>query len=400
MDYLKELVNKGILECIVSGENSANTTNSKKMLSRELALTFAESEIEVIEETYACLKETPMQIVEKICEEVIGQEEVIKKVVYSAYYNQFANMVEEIGFPWIKHSNIFLIGPTGCGKTSIVNALEKYFKVPVAKYSMDAVTSAGWVGRDVEDVLIRLYEKAKRDIYVAERGIIYLDEFDKKVNNESTSGRDVNGKAVQQELLKILEPSQVDLTLPDKTSVTFDTSKLTVILGGACVGLDDVRKKRLATKKSIGFFSDKEDETKIEMSHDYIPQDLIDYGFIPEIVGRTLAIAELRKLDKDDLIKIMLEGKNSPYRVRMNMLANYLNVDMYVHKEFLLKIAEHLVETGTGARALEAKIEAVFYEIFTYVFEHKGAPGICDIYKDGSYVLMYDDVTYYGEIEI
>lgn len=393
------IVKLGLFD-IVRGVNTdiESASNNKIITPAEAAIVLAEDELKKLMEEYECLDLTPAQISEYIEEEVIGQTEAVRKVVHVAYYNQMANLMHELGMDAPKRSNLLLIGPTGCGKTSCINALKKYFKVPIAKYSADSITSAGYIGNKVEDILIRLFEESGRNLSLAERGIIYIDEFDKKAEQATNSGKDINGRAVQEELLKILEPNRIDLVLSDKTRVPFDTSRLTVILGGAFVGLDEIRRKRLC-KNSVGFKTNAHELSEEElMAAGYIPEDLIKFGFIPEIVGRIFMFAELRALKPEDIIKIMFEGKNSPYIEKSRFLANVLNVEQMISKKFLEKVAENLINTKTYARDLEAKMTMIFYPLIQIAFEHRNEYGICHIYEDGDYSIEYDTVTYYGEV--
>ncbi len=393
---------KGIFDLITgyANNNDASSKNSKKMNAQEAAIAFLSDELEGLFSRYECLNSSPSDIAQKMCEEVIGQDEVIEKIVHVAYFNQLINLAEDLGYSDLpKRNNIILVGDTGMGKTCSINALANHFKMPLAKYSVDSITSAGYIGNKVEDVLIRLFEIANRDLWLAERGIIYLDEFDKKREQETSAGKDINGKAVQEEILKLLEPSQIDIVLPDRTKVPFKTDKLTIILGGAFVGLDDIRRKRLC-KKTLGFASNNDELTDDEIrAKGYIPQDFIDFGYIPECIGRINIIAELRKLDKDDVLRIIYQGKNSPYIKQTRFIANFLNVDMYISKKFIENVADEVLEAGTGVRSLESRMINIFYPIRQDAFEHRGEDGMCEIYDDGSYMLLYDDMTYYGMVE-
>lgn len=390
------ILKKGIKDSVLDKTQNSGDSSSKQMTAEEVARIFEQDEVEALKQEYACLDETPAEIETKINEEVIGQEDVISKIVHVAYYNQMANFIEDCGYEAPKRINMILIGPTGCGKTSSINALKKYFKVPVAKYSSDSITSAGYIGNKVEDILIRLFEESKRNLALAERGIIFIDEIDKKVEQISSAGKDINGKAVQEELLKILEPNVIDLVLQDKSKVHFSTERLTVILGGAFVGLDKCKTKRLR-ESGIGFKASGKQKTSKEIEEsEYISEDIIEYGFIPEFVGRLVMIGEFRKLNSSDILKIIMEGKNSPYIEKTRFLADHLNVEQQISKKFLEKIAEELAEGKTGARALESKMTDLFYPIIQDAFEHKGEYGMCFIDEDGHYELMYDDITYYG----
>ncbi len=394
-------VRMGFFELITGFVNSnTSSENPKNMTAEEAAIAFLTDELESLFERYECLNSSPREIVQKMNEEVIGQDEVIEKIVHVAYFNQLINLAEDLGYSDLpKRNNIILVGDTGMGKTCSINALAKHFKMPLAKYSVDSITSAGYIGNKIEDVLIRLFETANRDLWLAERGIIYLDEFDKKREQETSAGKDINGKAVQEEVLKLLEPSQIDIVLPDKTKVPFKTDKLTVILGGAFVGLDDIRRRRLC-KKTLGFATSADALTEEEIrAKGYIPQDFIDFGYIPECIGRINIIAELRKLDKDDVLKIIYHGKNSPYVKQTKFIANFLNLDMHISKKFIESVANEVLDTGTGVRSLESRMINLFYPIRQHAFENRGDEGICKIYDDGSYALVYSNITYYGTVE-
>ena len=380
----------------VSKNNASSVQEdfSKRIKPNELRRLFNEDELIFLLSEYTIIDSTPQEIVDELRNIVIGQDDALKKLVHVVYYNQMANLLEDMGFNSPKRMNIMLIGPSGCGKTSAVNALKDFVDVPIARYTADSITSAGYVGNDVEDILIRLYNEAKGNLALAERGIICIDEIDKKVMRESR-GKDINGEAVQQELLKVLESNQIDLTLPNKQVITFDTSRLTVILSGAFVGLDKIRSKRL-TKKSLGFSTEQSNVT-IEQSQDYIANDIIEYGFIPEFVGRVVMISEFKKLTTDDIMDIILYGENSPYREKVRFIADCLNIELMISKDFLRSIAEKLANSDTGARALESEMANIFYPIISYGMEHRQDYGICEITASGAYILTYDDVTYIGD---
>lgn len=394
------IIKKGVIEAVTPSkmiEGNDGGRSSKQMSAEEVAMIFMESEIEQLKKQYKCLNTTPRALANKINEEVIGQEDAVLKTAFVVYLNQKINLLEELGENAPKRINLLLVGPTGSGKSAIYHALKKNFDVPMIKYSSDSITSAGYIGNKVEHILLRLYEEAKRDLATAERGIIFIDEIDKKkVQLAHDGGRDINGKAVQEELLKILEPNYIDLTLPNKGMISFNTSRLTVILAGAHVGLDEIKKKRL-NKKNLGFINKNEEMTDEEiMNSPYINEDFIEFGYIPEFIGRIKMIATLKKLSKEDILKIIYHGKNSTYIENTRFLANILNVEQLISKSYIERIAEELEKSKTGVRELESIMTKMFYPIIQEVMEHNGEYGICTIDDEGHYELEYDDVTYFG----
>ena len=399
MNNRSAIIKQGIMEAFSDYSKMDNRENidSKQMTAQEVASVFAEDEIEMLMRNYTLLQSTPRDLECKINEEVIGQEEAVSLIAYAVYYNQKVNLIEEVEGEYFKRLNVMLVGPTGCGKGSIYEALKENVDVPVVKYTSDSITSAGYIGNKVENILLRLFMEAKEDLPRAERGIIFIDEIDKKRTIPARDGgKDINGLAVQEELLKILEPNIVDVTLPSKKVIQFDTSRLTVILMGAFVDLEDIKKKRLI-KKNMGFRSRGEELSDEEIQKsEFLPEDFIEYGFIPEFVGRTLMIGVLRKLNKEDIMKLILCGKKSPYVKNTSLLANYYNVDQQISIKFLEKIAEELAEAETGVRALESRITKLFRPIIEAAMEHPNEYGICFIDEDGYFSLEYDYCSYYG----
>ena len=393
------IIRKGIRDAVIQGLDSATEIREgeKRMSAKEAAIAFERQEIEVLAKDYACLKRTPKEWEEKINQDVIGQEKAVSQVVYVVYYNQMANLMEELGERHYKRINLLLMGPTGCGKTSIYNALKKYFSLPIAKYCADSITSAGYVGNKVEHILLRLLQEAGGDLHRAERGIIFIDEIDKKrTQSASDDGRDINGTAVQEEMLKILEPNVIDVTLPNKSVVQFDTSRLTVKLSGAFVGIEKIKRERLV-KTTVGFKDAKSTMSEEEIAHSrYVANDFIKFGYIPEFIGRVQVIVELRKLDAKDILRIIFHGKNSPFLERSSFLSEVCNVEQQIRKKFMEQLAEELANSDTGARALEGRMEEMFEPIIQNALEHYGELGICIVDDDGEYELIYDDVIYYG----
>lgn len=394
------ILKNGIIQMVTNNKKpleSRSDATSKRMEEWEVAVAFAEEEIEKLSKEYALLSYVPSDIKNAINETVIGQEDAVSKVVHVIYSNIEANLLEEVGEDKLDHTNLLLVGPSGCGKNTLFWAIKEILNFPVINYNADTFTSTGWVGGNVENVLIALLKEAKYDLALAERGVIFINEIDKK-RKQSSYGqeRDINGQAVQEELLKLLEPNFVDITLPDKSIISFDTSRLTIIMMGAFVGLDKIKKKRL--NKTLLGFKDRLSEISEEdiEKEPYLPEDFIKYGFIPEFVGRALMIEKMRKLEAKDILRIIYYGRKSIYLQKTRYLANVLNVEQQISNKFLENLAKSLSKSDTGVRDLNSKIENLFYPIIDDAHEHKGEYGMCFIDEDGHYELMYDDVTYYG----
>lgn len=341
---------------------------------------------------FPCLRKNVESYIPLIKRKVVGQDKAIKDLVYVAYYNQYMNFLEEYMSEYQgKRKSMFLIAPTGTGKTTMLKALEKAFDVPVYRANITAMTSAGYVGDKLENMLAGLLERARGDLDIAEMGILLIDEIDKKVVS-TTRERDVAGKSVQQELLKLFEDAVVNVPLPDSykgiehvvgKNIPFHTGKLTIILAGACVGLDEIRKKRVK-KTQIGFTSQSVDDVEEE----YTVQDLIDYGFIPELVGRLSIIEEFRKLTHDDLMDIVYFSEESAMQEGCRVLTS-LGVDE-IHIDPLLweRIVSEANVEKLGVRALNSEIEKLFMPIIFEAFQHTKS-GELRIDADGNFELIY-----------
>ena len=324
------------------------------------------------------LKKNKPHIIKQYLDEYIINQDRAKKILSVAVYNHYKRM--KYGYTnddgtEIEKSNVIMLGPSGCGKTALLSHLSKLLDIPFAVTDASSLTEAGFVGADVEVAVRNLYYAADKDIEKAEHGIIYLDEFDKiarksGANNSITA--DPGHEGVQQALLKMLEGSVVEFTArgqrkhPEAPTIKVDTRNVLFIVGGAFVGIEKIIAKRLQKASSIGFgaaVQGKDEQPKFdELIHQVRPEDLMEYGIIPEIIGRLPVICTLETLDEDALLRILTEPKNAPVKQYEKLLAMD-GVKLVFEEDALRAVAQKAIERKTGARSLKGIIEDVMLDI-------------------------------------
>ncbi|MEI3227923.1 MAG: ATP-dependent Clp protease ATP-binding subunit ClpX [Lachnospiraceae bacterium] len=312
----------------------------------------------------------PHKIKEKLDEYVIGQEQA-KKAISVAVYNHYKRIVrqQENEDVEIEKSNMLMIGPTGCGKTYLVKTLAKILDVPLAIADATSLTEAGYIGDDIESVVSKLLAAADNDVDRAEVGIIFIDEIDKLARKRNTTTRDINGEAVQQGLLKVLEGSDVEVPVGANSKnamvplTTVNTKNILFICGGAFPELDEIIKQRLNTESSIGFKADLKDKyDKQDVLEKVTVEDIRNFGMIPEFIGRLPILFTLKELDRDMMVQVLKEPKNAILKQYQKLL-ELDEVDLEFDEGAMQAIAEKALEKKTGARALRAVLEEYMLDI-------------------------------------
>ena len=376
-------------ECIsLSAEAMMTDLNMRGLesdaLNQVLQVTAGVDEEEAKEEFALTELPTPRQLFEQLSEHVVGQDEA-KKALSVAVYNHYKRISlgehAHEGDVEVAKSNIMLLGPTGSGKTLLAQTLARTLKVPFAIADATTLTEAGYVGEDVENILLKLITAADFDILRAEIGIIYIDEIDKvarKAENLSIT-RDVSGEGVQQALLKIIEgceasvPPQGGRKHPQQELIHIDTTNILFILGGAFVGLPDIVAERVG-KTSIGFGSEMPESKRAadaELLNQVLPEDLHKYGMIPEFIGRIPVITSLKELSKEDLVRVLTEPKNALVKQYKAMFA-YEDAELIFEDDALQAMAEQAIDHQTGARGLRSICERALQDVMYDLPDHDG----------------------------